>query len=81
VITGARLLLVLARALLAAGAAAAPPREERVDENLQKMEEQAQLGLAAGEEVHNVPIGKLASDLKSDLSKGLTSPYAMPPND
>ena len=45
------------------------------------MEEQAQLGLAAGEEVHNVPIGKLASDLKSDLSKGLTSPYAMPPND
>ncbi len=45
-------------------------------QNLQKMEEQAQLGLAAGEEVHNVPIGKLAADLKSDLNKGLTSPYA-----
>ena len=26
--------------------------------------------------MHNVPIEKLAADLKSDLTKGLTSPYA-----
>jgi magnesium-transporting ATPase (P-type) len=44
--------------------------------NLAKMQEEAELGLEKGEEVHNMDVAKLAAQMDSDLAKGITSAHA-----